>query len=505
MKKIIGIFFNRITVSVFLLFLQLFWLAELFLSFRENLPWITAATGLAGLIVMLLAVLSDRNPAYKITWLILAGIAPVFGTFLYIIVSNKLPGRSLRRRVGLKDRNMKTQLADLMESAEDRIPDSRLSAICGYIGSQGPYPVHTDTEVSYFTLGEKMFARMLEDLSKAEKFVFFEYFIVAEGRMWDEIKALMKKKAACGVDVRVMFDDLGSLSVLPKNFIKELTEAGIRVIPFNPLVPVLALGMNNRDHRKILVIDGNVGYTGGINIADEYINETTRFGHWKDTGVRLEGSGVANLTAMFLSVWDACSGTDTALEDFLPDRKIKADGFVQPFSDNPLDNELLSETVYMDILWQAQKYVYLFTPYLVIDHEMTVALTAAAKRGVDVRILLPGIPDKKMVFHLAESYFRQLLESGVRIFLYTPGFIHAKSCLSDDRAAVVGTINMDYRSLYLHFECGAFMTGVDAVGDLKKDCLDSFAVSEEVLLENLRPGPLKKLYHAALRIISPLT
>ncbi len=276
------------------------------------------------------------------------------------------------------------------------------------------------------------------------------------------------------------------------------------MITFNPLVPVLALGMNNRDHRKILVIDGNVGYNGGINIADEYINQDSKLGHWKDTGLRLEGEAVRNLTLMFLSVWHAYDRGKVDIKKYLPNRTVKAEGYVQPFSDSPLDNEQIAENLYMDILWQARDYVYIFTPYLMIDHEMTVALTLAAKRGLDVRIVVPKIPDKKAVYMLTESYFKPLLEAGVRIYRYTPGFIHAKSYVSDDRLAVVGTINMDYRSLYLHFECGTFLMDVDAIAALKQDCLNTFAISEEVTLNNRKTSPIINLAQAVLRVFSPL-
>lgn len=504
MKKFIRFLFNRITVTLFLLLIQIIWLAQLILHFKEQAVWLGALTGILSLIVMLLIVLSKRNPVYKIGWLFLVGIVPVVGIFLYILFSNKLPGKKLREKIEDNEKELKRQIEESMRRADRRIPDERLDATSRYIAAQGPFPLQTDTSVKYYPLGELMFEDMLRDMRTAEKFIFFEYFIVDEGKMWRQMKEIMKEKARQGVDVRVIYDDFGCLLVLPENFREELRQAGIKVVAFNPLVPLLALGMNNRDHRKILVVDGNIGYNGGINIADEYINEIVRHGHWKDTGVRLEGEATVNLTAMFLSVWNAYEETQLDLGNYLPTVKVEGEGFVQPFSDSPLDDELLSETVYMDILWQAKDYVYIFTPYLIIDHEMTVALISAAKRGVDVRLLLPKIPDKKIVFDLAQSYFDQLLEGGVRIYLYTPGFVHAKSYVSDDRIAVVGTINMDYRSLYLHFECGTFMVDTKAVMELKKDCLETFALSEEVKREELRFGLVKRLYQAVLRIISPL-
>ena len=288
--------------------------------------------------------------------------------------------------------------------------------------------------------------------------------------MWDGIFAILKEKAAAGVDVRITFDDVGSINKTPKRFISSLAQHGIKVLPFNPLTPIASLIYNNRDHRKILVIDGYIGYSGGFNIADEYINEVVRFGHWKDTGIRLEGHAVWNFTVMFLNMWNAFKKTEEDYETFRPHichpEEFGSDGIIQPYSDSPLDDENMGENVYLEILSQAEDYVYIFTPYLIIDNEMQTALSLAAKRGVDVRIVTPAIPDKKMVFRLTRSYYRPLIKAGVRIYEYTPGFIHAKSYLSDDRIGVVGTINMDYRSLFLHFECGTLMIGCEALYDL---------------------------------------
>lgn len=503
MRKVRNVLFHRITVTVFLLLIQIGWLFSLILRFRAHAAWVGAGTSLISLIIMMFVISSKQNPAYKISWLVLVGIMPIFGTILYFLYSNKLPAKKLRQQIDANETILKQQLSSLLHKTVS-VEEERLHGSLSYVGANGHYPPHQHTDVKYYPLGELMFADMIKDLAQAEKFIFFEYFIVGEGKMWQQMKAVMIEKARKGVDVRVMYDDFGSLMVLPKDFKKELSEAGIQVIPFNPLVPFLALGMNNRDHRKILIIDGNIGYNGGINIADEYINEINRYGHWKDTGVRLQGDAVLNLTSMFLSVWHAYDEREINLKAYSSEISAESKGIVQPFSDNPLDEEFRSETIYMDILWQAKEYVYIFTPYLVIDHEMYVALTSAAKRGVDVRLLIPKVSDQKLVADLAESYYRQLLEGGVRIYRYSPGFIHAKSYVSDDRIAVIGTINMDYRSLYLHFECGTFMIDTDAVSELKQDALDSFAVSEEVFLSDLRFRFFRRIYHSLLRIISPL-
>ena len=310
------------------------------------------------------------------------------------------------------------------------------------------------------------------------------------------------------MDVRVIYDDVGSAPALPKHLIQDLEHHGIRCIPFNPMIPLLAIVMNHRDHRKILVVDGYVGYTGGINLADEYINEKSRFGYWKDVAVRLEGAAVWNLTVMFLNMWNAFRPTDERYDAFRPAQNSHTmpptDGIVQPYTDSPLDEERLAENVYLDMISQSVDYLYIFTPYLIIDNEMLNLLRLAAKRGVDVRIGVPAIPDKKIVYRLTRSYFPPLLKAGVKIYTFTPGFLHAKCFVSDDRQAVVGTVNLDYRSLYLHFEDGVLFSGCRMVADVKKDCLDTFAQSHLVELKECRDSFLGSLLDDLLRLFSPL-
>ena len=317
-----------------------------------------------------------------------------------------------------------------------------------------------------------------------------------------------REKAAAGLDVRLIYDDIGSIHCLPKHFVSSLKKAGIKVMAFNPILPFVSLVYNNRDHRKILIIDGCIAYSGGYNLADEYINRKERFGHWKDSGIRLSGHAVWNFTVMFLNMWNSFVPTEEDYTSFRPHKNhpepFGEDGIVQPYSDSPLDDESLGENVYLEILSQAEEYVYIFTPYLIIDNEMKTALVLAAKRGVDVRIVTPAIPDKKIVFRLTRSYYEPLIKAGVKIYEYTPGFIHSKSFVCDDRIGVVGTINMDYRSLYLHFECATLMCGSSAVMDLKKDCLETFEISKEIRHEDCRRNFFGLLFDAFLRIVSPL-
>ena len=362
-------------------------------------------------------------------------------------------------------------------------------------------------------MGEDMYEDMLIELESAEKFIFLEFFIVSAGVMWDRILEVLTKKAEAGVEVRVIVDDLGSEKLFSKVYIKGLKDRGINVLRFNPMVPFLLFFMNNRDHRKIMVIDGRVAFTGGMNIADEYINIKKRFGVWKDNGVRLRGDAVWSFTLMFIEMWDTFSVGSERINDYEAYKLSndyfteKSQGFVLPFGDTPLDKERLSENIIVDILSQARDYVYFFTPYLIISEKLTFAMQHAAKRGVDVRVCMPGIPDKKTIFRLSRSYYRPLLAQGVRIFEYSPGFLHAKSVVSDDRFAVVGTVNLDYRSLYLHFECGVVFYRSDIITEIKQDMLGVMQASKEVLPADKsdRIGRIRdELFDALLHLFAPL-
>ena len=326
------------------------------------------------------------------------------------------------------------------------------------------------------------------------------------GKMWDGVEAILRRKAAQGVDVRLIYDDFGSLLGLPTDFVVRMERAHIRCIPFNPVVPVLSLVMNHRDHRKIVVIDGRIAYTGGVNLADEYINAEQRFGYWKDTGIMLRGEGTANMTALFLQMWEYVTGEDMPpLENYLPTAKLPADGYVQPFADSPLDDINIGESTYLQIIHNARKYVYITTPYLVLDNEMITALTIAAQSGVDVRILTPGIPDKKLVYMITRSYYQQLHRAGVKIYEYRPGFLHAKTIVSDDDTAVVGTINMDFRSFFLHFECATCFYNSSVVAAVKQDIMETINVSRRIDDEWLRRVPwIRSITASVLRLFAPL-
>jgi len=346
-------------------------------------------------------------------------------------------------------------------------------------------------------------------LKKAEKFIFLEYFIIEEGVMWNSILDILKQKAEEGVDVRVIYDDAGCIFKLPYGYNKKLESMGIKCRVFNPLVPLLSSRINNRDHRKIAIIDGHTGFTGGINLADEYINEYEKFGHWKDSAIMIKGEAVWSMTVMFLSMWNYLDGSNEDFNKFKPDieplEESCKDGYVQPFADNPLDDETVGEIVYLNLINKARRYVYITTPYLIIDNEIITALTSAAKGGVDVRIITPYCGDKWYVHEVTRSYYRTLIESGVKIYEYTPGFIHSKTFVVDDEYGVVGTINMDYRSLFLHFECGVWMYKCRTIRDIKKDFNDTLKMCREITIEELNEIKwYKTLERMILRIFAPL-
>ena len=494
---------NRATVTVALVLLQIGWLLWAFFSLTAGKVWVNAGLNVLSLFITLYLVRKDENSDYKIIWLVLIGMMPLLGGALYLAFGNKAPAKRMRQRMQAVERQHTADLAQQPGQTDALDPASR--GLSRYVSEYGPYPAWKNSTAKYYPCGEAMYPDLLADLEKAERFIFLEFFIVRTGKMWKGVEDILVRKAAQGVDVRLIYDDFGSLLGLPSDFVVKMERAHIRCIPFNPVVPLVSLVMNHRDHRKIVVIDGNVAYTGGVNLADEYINAEQRFGYWKDAAIRLEGAAVWNFTVIFLNCWNAFRPQETDYAPFAPTHLPESsDGVVQPYTDSPLDEEPLAETVYLNILAQAQRYVYLYTPYLAVGEEMLDALKTAAKRGVDVRLVLPGIPDKKLVFRLSRSYYVPLLRAGVRIYEYTPGFLHAKCYVSDDHLAVVGSINMDYRSLFLHFECGALLYSNSQVIALREDVLATLPQCREVQLSDCRTSLPGTLLDSVLRLLSPL-
>lgn len=509
MRKLFKVLKSRLVLVGVAILVQMLWS----LLFLERLTsysvFINICFRLLSIGILLYLIRKDENSSYKIAWIILIMGVPLLGGVLYVMIGNKKPSKRLAVRMALVKEEMKGTLSQnewVLKEIRDQEPLT--AGNVSYIGEFGPYPVWKNTSVKYFPIGEQMFDAMLEDLRRAEHYIFMEYFIIQEGIMWDSILEILEQKVKEGVDVRLIYDDVGCVSLLPFHYAELLEKKGIKCMAFNRFVPFISLVMNNRDHRKILVIDGHTAYNGGINLADEYINRKMRFGHWKDTGVRLEGDAVFNFTLMFLEMWNAFRVPELDYSAFKPRKwhpePFENDGYVLPYADTPLDNEELGENVYINILNGAREYVYIATPYLLISDEMESALCLAAKRGVDVRILMPGIPDKPIVFFMAKSYYPSLLRAGVKIYEYTPGFVHAKSYVCDDKVATVGTINMDFRSLYLHFECGTFLYGCKAVLDVRQDMEEYFPKCHEVTLGDCRQGVLGNMLTSVLRVLAPL-
>lgn len=506
MNKLLKKVFSRTVVTALLIVIQVAWLAALLLQLGNSLPAIQTVLRILSLVAILFVIKSDMNPSYKIGWILLIAVLPILGGLMYVFFGNKRPTKNMREMLRAQLEKSAEYLGT-QESITGEL-DGGAAGLFKYLEGSAGYPTAKNTTVRYYRVGEEMYADLLPELEKAEKFIFLEYFIIRPGEMWDGVLEILKRKAAAGVDVRIIYDDMGCIDILPANYNATLEGWGIRTMAFNRFVPAVSLVMNNRDHRKITVIDGKVGFTGGINISDEYINAKERFGHWKDTGLMLKGPGVFNLTLMFLEMWNAFNKDGDNYADFIPsafeEKGGGSDGYVLSFSDSPLDNESVGESVYTDMLYQAKDYIYITTPYLAIDSELQTALCMAAKRGVDVRMITPGIPDKKLVYRLTRSYYPTLLRAGVKIYEYTPGFIHAKSFVCDDKLCVVGTINMDYRSLYLHFECGTLMYNNPEIKQIKKDDLDTMEKCRKVELSDMKTNFLGELLDSFLRSVAPL-
>ncbi len=476
-------------------------------NYSIHFQYLFSAIGLALAIYILN---KNENPAYKLAWIIPLLAIPLFATFAYFLLNNQYSTRALRNAYIKKCANTKPYIKQNQEILFDvRTDSNNVYRLAKYMDKYGGYPICSNTEVEYFSVGEEKFTAMVRELKKAERFIFMEYFIIDQGEMWSEIESILVEKAKAGVEVRLMYDGMGTQFLLPFKYDKKLEQMGIKCRVFNPFIPMLSTVQNNRDHRKICVIDGNVAFNGGVNLADEYINRKERFGHWKDTAVMLKGEGVWSFTMMFLQMWETIDWRTRPAEydvyrPQLPEN-FSAKGYVMPYGDSPLDSENVGETVYLNIITQAQDYVYITTPYLILDNETVTALGYAAKSGVDVRIITPGIPDKWYCRMIAQSYYKDLISLGVKIYEYN-GFIHAKNFVSDDTTAVVGTINLDYRSLYLHFECATYMYKVPAVMDAKADFVDIMNnKSVEITAEDCMKRPLwKRMISAILRMFGPL-
>ena len=507
-KGLANILFSRTGLVSVLLLLQFGLLFVLFWRFSAFLPHFFGGTAIFT-VAMVLSLLNGRHdPSAKITWLIIIMLVPVFGSLLYLYTQSDTGHRTLKKRIRdliLDTRELTPQDQTISEELEELDPG--VAGLSKYLRRAGYFPTYRNTDCWYFSSGEEKFRAMLAELEQAKHFIFLEYFIVEEGEMWGRILEILARKAGEGVDVRLMYDGTCEFSLLPRDYPQRLKALGIRCRVFAPVTPFVSTHYNYRDHRKILVIDGHTAFTGGVNLADEYINRRVRFGHWKDTAVKLSGEAARSFTLMFLQMWNI-SEKNPAIESFVscpvPPRP-EAKGYVIPYGDCPLDQRRLAQQVYMDILARAKKYVHIMTPYLILDGEMEGALKYAAERGVDVRLILPGIPDKKIPYALAKTHYISLMDSGVRLYEYTPGFVHAKNFVCDDREAVVGTINLDYRSLYHHFECAVYMFETACIGDIETDFQKTLQKCRRVTRETIKAEKKSmKLLGCLMKAVAPL-
>ncbi|MBQ8401995.1 MAG: cardiolipin synthase, partial [Clostridia bacterium] len=488
---------------------QLIFLIGLILSSSQTYRIINRILTAISIGVTLYIVSKKDKGAFKLAWIMLILVFPLFGGLLYLMFNFQTSTRRFSasiREAEKKAAPLFTLPGDGHAEATELIPDEMPQI--DYLQNFAGFPVYTGTTTKYLSPGERKWEALLAELEKAEKYIFLEYFIVQEGVMWDSILEILKRKAAEGVLVRLIYDDMGCFFLLPKDYPKQLRKFGIECAVFNPFRPFLAGEQNNRDHRKIVSIDGKVAFTGGINLADEYINAIDKHGHWKDASIQLNGKAAWSFTLIFLEAWAHCTKTDEDLLQYYPwkDEPLpyEDDGFVQPYADSPVDPDNVGEHVYMQIIGNAKKYVYINTPYLIIDDSMVSALTLAAKSGVDIRIVTPYRGDKWWVHMTTRSYYRELIKAGVKIYEYTNGFIHSKTFVSDDRCATVGTTNLDFRSLYLHFECGVRLSGSRAVMEVKEDFLETLKICKPISAADCRYNIVIRTIQDILRLFAPL-
>ena len=486
---LVRLVFSRIGLLALLLLLQVALVLTAFILCQQYMPHLIIIQSIFVVVMVLYLINSDFDPSAKITWLVFIMIVPVFGTLFLLYTRMDVGHRALRDRLRLfvdQTKDALPQDEQVMKELEQTSPES--AALDRYLNMTGCFPVYDQTRVSYFPLGENKFEEMLRQLEQAEHFIFLEYFIIEEGEMWGRILEILARKASEGVEVRLMYDGTNEFATLPSSYPQKLKELGIKCKAFAPIAPFVSTHYNYRDHRKILVIDGHTAFTGGVNLSDRYINREEVFGHWKDTAIMLKGQAVKSFTLLFLQMWniDEKEPEFGKYLSYPAEPVAEAPGYVIPYGDTPVDGYRVGEMVYIDILNRAKDYVHIMTPYLILDGELDTALRFAAERGVEVSIILPGIPDKKTPYALAKTHYASLIRAGVKIYEYTPGFVHAKVFSSDDRKAVVGTINLDYRSLYHHFECAAYMVDTPCIADIEADFADTLAKCRRVTLEDVK-------------------
>lgn len=501
---------NLLTRRLFIILLLFMQAALIVLSIVEyaKIRWFSECLNIISFFTALHLLIRSDKSAFKLSLIFLILLFPLFGGALYWIMHLQTTKIGYRKRLlatESQSRAVSKHFCTPAEEIELSVPENK--RLLSYLQNVAGFPVYRNTETKYFRTGSQMLQSVLEDIQNAKQYIFLEYFIIEEGEMWDSILSLLVQKAAEGVNVRLIYDDLGCFLTLPPKYDSLLRASGIQCRVFNKVHPFLSTGHNNRDHRKILSVDGKIAYTGGINLADEYINKKIKYGHWKDCAIRIHGAAAWSFTVMFLHMWNNLNIRNSEdMEAFLPQftEEIVSDGWVQPYTDSPVDRENVGEHVYMRIIESAQSYLYIATPYLMVDSDMLSTLKIASKSGVDVRIITPNIPDKKLVHFTTRSYYRELLEAGIRIYEYTGGFIHSKIFLSDDQTATIGTTNLDFRSLYFHFECGTCLYRTGSIAEIKQDYLDTLDRCHEITEQDCKKNILVRFLQSICRVFAPL-
>lgn len=508
MRKLKTLISKNFIWFTLLLLVQVAYIIVLAVYLAENLPLVNIAIRAVALIFVIYILDRPMNPAYKIAWIIPILIAPIFGMSIYLLLRRHALSHKNRKLLARSEEAMKKYLIQDKTLVNNLSNPAKKQAKKMFASAYAPVAVSQNLE--YFDSGEKYFERLIQCLEKAEKFIFLEFFIIDEGTLWDEIKQILEYKACHGVDVRLIYDDLGSQPTAPRYLTRDLRKIGIKTYKFNPYRPLFNVQMNNRTHRKMVIIDGFTAFTGGVNIADEYVNRIQPFGYWKDAGIMFTGKGVDTFTLAFLKLWNMrFEVRDYASFLGLLDGKTDTENSgrktaIIPFTDMPSDKENVTEDMYLELIYSAEEYVYFFTPYLIIDNEMRTALITAQKSGVDVRIVVPHIPDKKIVFELTKVFYSELVENGIKVYEYTDGFMHSKVAIADTNAAYVGTCNLDYRSLFLHLECGVYIDGGEVCKKIYEDFEKTFEISHEVTLNEVKKGKVRSFWHRFLRMFAPL-
>lgn len=514
-RNVLQVIFSRTMLIMVLIVIQFAYIIVRMYTFAEHIPFILGSEMIVVTMILLFIINSGENPMIRLSWCFFVGVFPILGSVIYFVVRYDLGYRLIKRRIlTMQEESRKYTLEQREVLMEVKEKDAQTYCMAQYLKQYSGNGISKNSEVSYFSSGELLFEEMVKQLELATEYIFLEYFLISPGKMWTTILEILQRKAKEGVDVRILYDGSCSVYLLPYKYPKEIEKLGIQCKMFSPPIPFLSMHHNNRDHRKIMIIDGRVAFTGGVNLCDEYINISSPYGHWKDVGIMVNGDAVFEFTKMFMQMWCATTNKKSSditfpdMDKYFPRKNIgnhTFQGYVIPYADNPVDNENVGKMVYMDILNQAKKYVYIMTPYLILDNEMRSAIIFAAKRGVDIQMILPHIPDKKSVFALAQENYKILLEAGVKIYEYTPGFVHAKVFVADDERAVVGTVNLDYRSLYWHYECAAYLYQVPAIKDIYLDFMETRNKCERITYDTVKQQKVFwKVLVYILKLVAPL-